>query len=437
MADELFKQMSLFGDEEPLVKLRRREDFENWEEQFLAPYATRSAEQNGTRLYIEEEHPYRTNFQRDRDRIIHSRSFRRLKHKRQVFMVTTGDHYRTRLTHTLEVSQIARTMGRSLGLNEDLIEAIALGHDIGHTPFGHIGEVVLHKILHGADSLDGALQSGDLGGFKHNYQSVRVVDELEKKYAFEGLNLTGPVREGILKHTRLNRHQIQYPDWRSDHLFMESDMSVTLEGQVVAICDEIAQRTHDLEDGIRAGHVSVADMRRVELIRYVEESTHLQPPENDFLYMNSLIKRLIQVLVSDVLEESVRRLEKFYHENRRWNLFNSLVVAFSEQIDPLQKELDHFIDQRIIRRPGIEWADNLAEMVIRDLFKAYLKKPAEMHSYPAYRFFQTQTGQNDFPAETWQPDQISEQADFVRLIADYIAGMTDSFAMKEYERLVT
>ncbi len=436
MSDELFKQMSLFGDEEPTVRLRKRVDFEEWEEQFLAPYATRSAEQNGTRLYIEEEHPYRTNFQRDRDRIIHSRSFRRLKHKRQVFMVTTGDHYRTRLTHTLEVSQIARTMGRSLGLNEDLIEAIALGHDIGHTPFGHIGEVVLHRILRGTDTLDGLLTSGDLGGFKHNYQSVRVVDELEKKYTFEGLNLTGPVREGILKHTRLNRHQIHYPNWRADHLFMESDMSVTLEGQVVAVCDEIAQRTHDLEDGIRAGHVSVQEMRQVDMVRFVEETTHLEPQENEFLYMNSLIKRLIQVLVSDVLEESVRRLENFYRQNRRWNLFNESLVTFSEKIDPLQKDLDHFIDQRIIRRPGIEWADNLAEMVIRDLFKAYLKRPQEMHSYPAYRFFHSQTGRTEFPVEQWLPEEISDQSEFVRLIADYIAGMTDSFAMKEYERLL-
>ena len=436
MSDEIFKQMSLFGDEEPLVKLRKREDFEEWEEDFLAPYATRSAEQNGTRLYIEEEHPYRTNFQRDRDRIIHSRSFRRLKHKRQVFMVTTGDHYRTRLTHTLEVSQISRTMGRSLGLNEDLIEAIALGHDIGHTPFGHIGEVVLHKILRGADTLDGALSAGDLGGFKHNYQSVRVVDELEKKYSFEGLNLTGPVREGILKHTRLNRHQIRYPNWRADHLFMESDMSVTLEGQVVAVCDEIAQRTHDLEDGIRAGHVSVAEMRQVELVRFVEETTHLEPEENEFLYMNSLIKRLIQVLVSDVLDETVRRLEKFYRQNHRWNLFNETLVAFSDRLDPLQKDLDHFIDQRIIRRPGIEWADNLAEMVIRELFKAYLKKPGEMHSYPAYRFFQGQKTQAAFPSGNPEPKAADNQAEFVRLIADYIAGMTDSFAMKEYERLL-
>ena len=436
MGKEPFEQMSLFSAEENnALKLRRREDFEEQEEKILPPYASRSAEKNATRLYIEEEHPYRTNFQRDRDRIIHSRSFRRLKHKRQVFMVTTGDHYRTRLTHTLEVSQISRTMGRTLGLNEDLIEAIALGHDIGHTPFGHIGEIVLHKILRGVDRLNGFIEGDDLGGFKHNYQSVRVMDELEKKYVFEGLNLTGVVREGILKHTGLNRHQINYPHWNAEHLFMESETSVTLEGQVVAIADEIAQRTHDLEDGIRAGHVTIKDVRKVALIEWVEKEAGLAPNENEFLYMNSLIRDLINLLVSDVLKESLRRLENFYHKNHRWNFFNEPIVAFSKTMDPLQKELDQFISRKIIHRPGIYWADNLAVLVIRQLFRAYLKAPAEMHSYPTYKYFQSKSGKSGYMIDKWHPEAIQEKSEFIRLIADYIAGMTDSYAMKEYERL--
>ena len=436
MKKDPLEQMSLFESPENNVpKLRRREDFEEQEDQILAPFATKSAEKNATRLYIEEEHPYRTNFQRDRDRIVHSRSFRRLKHKRQVFMVTTGDHYRTRLTHTLEVAQISRTMGRTLGLNEDLIEAIALGHDIGHTPFGHIGEVVLHKILRGVDTLDGILDGEDLGGFKHNYQSVRVVDELEKKYVFEGLNLTGPVREGILKHTLLNRHQINYPDWNAEHLFMESDASVTLEGQVVAVADEIAQRTHDLEDGIRAGHVTIRDIRKVDLIQLVEDEAALTPNENEFLYMNSLIRELINRLVSDVLEESLHRLKAFYQKNQRWSFFNESIVAFSKQMDPMQKELDDFISQKIIHRPGIYWADNLSTLVIRQLFRFYLKIPAEMHSYPTYKFFQSNSKETGFKTNAWQLKAIPEKSEFIRLVADYIAGMTDSFAMKEYERL--
>lgn len=428
-------QMSLFSSgEDRLLKLRGREDFEEWEDRYLAPYAAKSAEKNATRFYIEDEHPYRTNFQRDRDRIIHSRSFRRLKHKRQVFMVTTGDHYRTRLTHTLEVAQISRTMGRSLGLNEDLIEAIALGHDIGHTPFGHMGEEVFHKILRGAETLEGALDGKDLGGFKHNYQSVRVVDDLEKKYVFEGLNLTGAVREGILKHTHLNRHQIQYPNWNTSHLFMDQDVSVTLEGQIVAISDEIAQRTHDLEDGIRAGHVAIDEIRKVDIIRYVEEAG-LRPGEDEFLYINSLIKRLIHVLVTDVLEESLNRLEHFYRKNHRWSFFNESIINFSAKIDPLQKDLDHFIDQKIIRRPGVYWADNLAVLVIRQLFRAYLKSPGEMHSYPTHQYFQGKFREAGFRVENGDPSAIQKKSDFIRLIADYIAGMTDSFAVKEYERL--
>ena len=245
-----------------------RKYFEKLEIDTLAAYATKSHGANATRIHGEDEHSYRTAIQRDRDRIIHSRAFRRLKHKQQVFLISEGDHYRTRLTHTLEVAQLARTMANALGLNEILVEAIALGHDLGHTPFGHVGEVVLNDILSGIDNLDGELLRKNRGGFKHNYQSLRVLDKIEKKYQFDGLNLTSFVREGILKHTRLLREKYSYPEFRYEGLNFEIDSATTLEGQVVAICDEIAQRTHDLEDGIRAALVEIEKIRKLKIVGF-------------------------------------------------------------------------------------------------------------------------------------------------------------------------
>ncbi len=415
---------------------RDRVFLEDVEEQILAPFAVRSRGQNKTRQHEEPEHSYRTNFQRDRDRIIHSRAFRRLKHKRQVFLVTTGDHYRTRLTHTIEVVQLSRTIARALGVNEDLTEAIALGHDLGHTPFGHIGEVVLHQILHGTDALDGELSGEDFGGFKHNYQSVRVVDLLEKKYEFDGLNLTRVVREGILKHTRLNRHLIRYPIWDEEKLRLDQPHASTIEGQIVAICDEIAQRTHDLEDGLRAGFVTVDDVRRLPIVRLAEERLHFtrHPGQLDFTYSITLIKKLIQLLVTNVIEQTLVNLEQYHRRKGRFGPFEERIVYFSAELDPLQQELDEFISKRIIHRSGVQWADDMALYVIRGLFRAYLRRPREMRSFPAHAFFSKYSHwpEDEFPHF---PD-VPEREQFVRLVADYIAGMTDNFAMMEFERLV-
>lgn len=418
------------------IRRRTRQDLEEIEAKILAPYGLPSAGQNETRLHAEEEHPYRTNFQRDRDRIIHSRAFRRLKHKRQVFLVTTGDHYRTRLTHTLEVVQLSRTIARTLGVNEDLTEAIALGHDLGHTPFGHVGEVVLHRILSGSDPLEGDLDAGNFGGFKHNYQSVRVVDFLEKKYEFDGLNLTRVVREGILKHTRLVPQKILYPGMDADDLSLHSPHASTVEGQIVAICDEIAQRTHDLEDGLRAGFVSVDDVRKLPVVQLAEERLAFTriPGELDFTYSIRLIKKLIHLLVTDVIEHSLKLIRQYWDRHGRFYPFTERVVWFSEEMDPLQAELDAFIMKRIIRRPGVDWADEMAVYVIRGLFRAYLKNPHEMRSFPAHEFFSRYSAPPPRKEET--PRLSTDSAQLVRLIADYIAGMTDHFAMKEFERLV-
>ena len=430
------------SSEFPDVILRDRRQLERLEERTLAPFGTLSAGANETRLHPEKEHPYRTAFQRDRDRIIHSRAFRRLKHKRQVFLTQSGDHYRTRITHTMEVSQLSRTMARVLGLNEDLTEAIALGHDLGHTPFGHIGEVVLHKIMHGKDDLDGVLSGTDFGGFKHNYQSVRVVDKLEMKYDQPGLNLTAPVREGILKHTRLARKAVHYPDLDLSSLHYELDFATSLEGQVVAICDEIAQRTHDLEDGLRAQFVPLEEIRQVRLVRKVEKENALGSllHENPFLYRNLIIRALIEALVTDVLTETSRRLKDYVARKGMSREFDEEIVAFSEAMDPLQAELDRFIDKEIIFTASIYRADDRAVSLLRLLFKRYVEDPSLL---PDYLLQRLEVDGVPLSVERLSRGRESEALKkrlrrdpaFVRAVCDHIAGMTDNFALAEQERL--
>jgi len=404
--------------------LRTAADWQKFESQWLAPYACNSIGAHATRRYAENEHAYRTAFQRDRDRIIHSRAFRRLKHKRQVFLITDGDHFRTRLTHTLEVAQISRIMARALGLNEDLVEAIALGHDLGHTPFGHLGEAVLNEILQGRDTLDGLLDGSSFGGFKHNYQSLRIVDVIEQKYQFAGLNLTAPVREGILKHTRLKRGQYDYPPFDLESLAFELDAATTLEGQIVAIADEVAQRTHDLEDGMRAGLVEAEDVRRLEIVKRVEDrspiadlfskaSTLLR--ESDlYIYRNQLVNGLINLLVSDIIQQSLLQVERFSLHLGRLSFFDEEVVRFSPDIDPLQKDLNSFIYQHIIFVPSVQRADAQVREVLRTLFRLYYQ---DSRLVPE--------------SEICCADAASRP----RQIADFIAGMTDHFVLMEIERL--
>jgi dGTPase len=420
--------------------IRDRQALENIEEKVLSPFAAKSAEGAKTRLVDEPEHAYRTAFQRDRDRIIHSRAFRRLKHKRQVFLTSYGDHYRTRLTHTLEVSQLSRTMARAMGLNEDLTEAIGLAHDLGHTPFGHIGEVVLDDILKGDDNLDGVLPFGDVGGFKHNYQSVRIVDRNETKYRFEGLNLTAPVREGILKHTRLRRGHINFPDFEMEGLFYELDHATTLEGQIVALCDEIAQRTHDLEDGIRAKYVTLAHVRQLELIRIVEKEHQIHTKnDDDFLYRNLLIRQLVHFLVTNVLEETLRNMQQFHRLVQRHNFFDTRLVWFSPAIDPLQDELDRFIMREIIAKAAEKRSDDRAKSTIRRLFGYFYQYP---NLLPIYRLFKCANDEErsliyggSFEQKYHIKSRLDENPLFARAICDHVAGMTDSFAEQAIDRL--
>ncbi len=418
-----------------IVDRRRLEEIEH---QTLAPYAAQSSEAHSTRLHEESEHEYRTAFQRDRDRIIHSRAFRRLKHKRQVFRTSESDHYRTRITHTLEVSQISRTMARALGLNEDLAEAIALGHDIGHTPFGHLGEVILNEIMTGEKMFAGQTSGHNFGGFKHNYQSLRVVDFLERKYPFNGLNLTAPVREGILKHTRLLRGRFNYPDFQHDGLNFEHDMASNLEGQVVAICDEIAQRTHDLEDGIRAKLVEVSRVRQLRIAQLIEEKLKISyATENDrMLYPGLLIRGLINLLVDDVIQNTLAQLAYFQSRKKRLKDFDEEIVRFSAEIDPLQKELNKFIYKEIIDYSTAHWSDELGKMLLFRLFQAYFLDQTLLPDYVLAKYFE-ERGEKSAAEKSGNGRSLAVQKDgpFFRMICDHVAGMTDIFAVREAERL--
>ncbi len=412
--------------------VRDRKFHENLEFKTLAPYAVKSAGANSTRRFKETEHPYRTALQRDRDRVIHSRAFRRLKHKQQVFLISEGDHYRTRLTHTLEVSQLSRTLAKALGLNELLVEAIALGHDLGHTPFGHVGEVVLNNILLGKDDLDGLLPLKNFGGFKHNYQCLRVVDRIEKKYDFDGLNLTSFVREGILKHTRLMRNIISYPQFYYEGLNYELDNSTTLEGQVVAICDEIAQRTHDLEDGIRAGFVEIEQIKDIELIKLLNNKM-INPTswETDrYNYRNQMINGLINLLIDDVINTSIKNLENFYFRKNRLDFFDEELVRFSDQLNPLQEELNQFIYERIIYKCAGNDINHTNRSILRKLFKMFLREPLLLPTYVQNRIEAT----TKIPKNQWNKVELKNNPLFVREIADHLAGMTDSYAEKESKK---
>ncbi len=417
--------------------LRTRHDLEKIERSTLAPYAAFSGDHGASRLQQEPEHPYRTAFQRDRDRIIHSRAFRRLKHKRQVFLTESGDHYRTRLTHTLEVAQLSRTMARSMGVNEDLVEAIALGHDLGHTPFGHVGEVVLHEIMSGRDTLSGVLPGHHAGGYKHNYQSLRVVDVLEKKYQWDGLNLTAAVREGILKHTRLRREALQFPDFESRGLHYELDNAITLEGQIVAVCDEIAQRTHDLEDGIRANFVTLEQVRQLPIIQELDQHVGMQIAD-DFIYRNALIRALINFLVTDVMEASLARIERFMELMQRSGHFDAQIIWFSDRVHPLQEELDRFIMNEIIKTASEERGDDSARRIIRSLVKMYFQYPKLLPDY-RLRAAADEKMRQEISANPGQSasalHDMQQNPQFLRTICDHIAGMTDNYAEAQYDRL--
>jgi dGTPase len=430
--------------------IRDRRFLEDQEEGRLARWAVRSTEAVRRRHADQDEESSRLAFQRDRDRILHARSFRRLKHKTQVFVPHTADHPRTRLTHTLEVAQLGRTIARALGLNEDLVEAVALGHDLGHTAFGHTGETVLNEILHGrnpeVDLPPGVI--AEAGSFKHNYQSVRVVDLLEWRYEFPGLNLTDQVREGILKHTRW-RVGFDFPLPDADGLALESPCH--LEGQAVAVADEIAQQTHDLEDGLRAGSVSFESVEELEISKRIiaRLGDSYRSEGRRWLRQNTLIRELIGFFITDVIQASGGRIQAFVDrhgitDHRSFvghaREVSQTTVWFSRDTQRLFDELKSFIYQFIINHIDVNRQDWRARKVVTALYRAFWTNPLTLPSYVLLRA----RAELGFPYLRDVPlalvaDEVAGRyhasAGFARLIADHIAGMSDRFALEEFNSL--
>jgi len=364
----------------------------------LAPYAANPEASKG-RQYDEPPSPLRNNFQRDRDRIIHSTAFRRLEYKTQVFVNHEGDLFRTRLTHSLEVAQLARGIARTLQLHEDLTEAIALAHDLGHTPFGHAGQ----------DALNACMRN--YGGFEHNLQSLRVVDQLELRYAeFDGLNLTFECREGILKHCSINNAE----NLGEIGLRFINKTSPSLEAQVTNFADEIAYNNHDVDDGLRSGLISIEQLSQVELFA---ENLKLVKSKYPLLEQRRLIhetvRRMINVLVVDLCQTSAERIKALQATNIEDIRNTKYLIGFSEEIAQKNKALKQFLRQNLYHHYKVNRMSTKAEKIVTDLFTAFFE------------------GSDLMPPEY----QLLAKQDKARAVADYIAGMTDRYAIREHRRL--
>ncbi len=413
-----------------------RDHFEKLEEERLAIFASKSARAVRPHGPVSSSPgDVRTNYARDRDRIIHSRAFRRLKHKTQVFIPYEGDHFRTRLTHTLEVAQIARSAARALGLNEDLTEAVAIGHDLGHTPFGHSGEYVLDRLLRESHP--------EAGGFKHNFQSVRVVDRLEKRYEEPGLNLTHDVREGVLKHTAWPR-DFPFPLDFPEGLRLESGGS--LEAQLVNWSDEIAQQTHDLEDGL-----PLTEENAIEELAISRQVRAARGYDSDPAARRaSLIRGMIGALTADLVEGSRLRIERWLESSRvttadefyaRRDRLPGDLVAFTDAGKRLYAELREFVYRHIIHSFPVSRHDGHARRVLAALFAAYSDNPRllpddllrGLERELGVRFLrEIPLGQIEGEVE----ERYRSRPGFYRAIADHLAGMTDSYCNSEYRQLV-
>jgi dGTPase len=374
-----------------------RKDIEKREYDILAPYAMHSMDTKGRR-YHEAEPKYRSVYQRDRDRIIHSTAFRRLEYKTQVFVNHEGDYYRTRLTHTMEVSQIARSIARTMSLNEDLVEAIALSHDIGHPPFGHAGEESLSMLMK------------NKGGFNHNLQGLRVVDELEQRYAgFPGLNLSWETREGINKHTTMFDSSKRLAE-------LDPEASPTLETQVVDIADEIAYDNHDIDDGLTSGLIEEDGLFQLKLWRDASifvKRTKAEIPDKIRKYQ--MIRRLIDTQIEDLIATSEKNIKnaniKTIPDVRR---HKKRLITFSENMQKKRKELRAFLLENLYKNFRVIRMSDKARRFIIELFNVYMEKPEQL-----------------------PPDDQKKikKSGSHRVICDYIAGMTDRYALDEYKKL--
>lgn len=363
-------------------------------------------ERSRGRRHPEAPAPTRNEFQRDRDRIVHSTAFRRLVYKTQVFLNHEGDLFRTRLTHSLEVAQIGRSIARSIGLHEDLVEAIALAHDLGHTPFGHAGQDALNECL---------LQVQPQGeGFEHNLQSLRVVDELEERYpAFDGLNLSFETREGVLKHcSRRNAQRLEQAEPGGvAHRFIARTQP-SLEAQLCNVADEIAYNAHDIDDGVRSGLLMPEQLRDVPVLARLEDETRAEHPEvRGRRLLFEIIRRLLSRQVYDVIAVTSAAIEREAPADADAARHLPALVGFSEAMHDDSLQLKRFLRDNLYRHPQVLATTGQAKEVVRELFAAYLATPAEI------------------------PVSARVEAGDPRRIADYIAGMTDRFALREYHRL--
>ncbi len=372
-----------------------RNYFQQMEEERLAPYAARSSQSRG-RDHEENSHSYRIEFQRDRERIIHSRAFRRLEYKTQVFINHEGDHFRTRLTHTIEVSQIARAIARALRLNEDLAESIALAHDLGHTPFGHVGERELNMLLE------------DHGGFEHNRQSLRVVEVLEKRYSdFNGLNLTWETREGIIKHSGT------YDRPETSGFFPEEQPS--LEAQIIDMADEIAYNNHDLDDGIASGLLDFDEITELKIWKMAEDLYGRKLPESKKMISREIIRTIINLLVTDLIGFTMDKIEKNrikkYTDVKK---AEEKLVGFSEDTRRANVELKKFLKEKLYQHYRVTRMSLKSQRVINDLFRIYTEHP-------------------DTLPERYQKE--AHEHGLILTVTDFIAGMTDRFALEEHSKL--
>jgi dGTPase len=368
---------------------------EEREERELAPWGMRSARSRG-RLYAEPEHALRTRFQRDRDRVVHSSSFRRLEYKTQVFVNHEGDNYRTRLTHSLEAAQIGRTVARALGLNEDLTETLALGHDLGHTPFGHSGERVMDELMR------------EHGGFEHNRQTLRILELLEERYSdFPGLNLTWEVREGMIKHQPES-------DGKAPAEYAPGE-APTLEAQIIDFIDEIAYNNHDVDDGLSSRMMEVEQLRTVRLFREAHEATVARGVQGRRLVRHETIRRIIDRCVSDLLATTLARLaEARVGSVEDVRKAGGRLARYSPEMGEMVRELKGFLLVNMYRHYRVVRMGDKAGRILRDLFHSYADEPLQL------------------------PPQFQariERDGLHRVVCDYIAGMTDRFALDEHRKL--
>jgi dGTPase len=356
------------------------------------------------RRHVEPPAPTRNAYQRDRDRIVHSTAFRRLVYKTQVFLNHEGDLFRTRLTHSLEVAQLGRSIARALGLNEDLVEAVALAHDLGHTPFGHAGQDALNECM------------AEHGGFEHNLQSLRVVDQLEERYpAFDGLNLSFETREGVLKHcSRANAEHLELSEPGGVARRFIDRTQPSLEAQLCNLADAIAYNAHDIDDGVRSGLISTEQLLEVELFAHYHQQALAEHPglsakPRRLLY--ETIRRMLSDQVYDVIDTTRRAVAQAGVQSAAQARLAGPLVGFSADMKARTAELKKFLFAHLYRHPQVMQTTGQAQQGVRELFAAYVDRPAEMR------------------------EDFAVRADLHRSVADYIAGMTDRFALREHERL--